>query len=147
MQRLVADVHTELIQSLEITAQGPVNANQLGSELRPLAAELCRRRAAYLDRQQLEQLTAAVMSEIVGLGPLDPLMEDPLVSDILVNRFDEVFVERSGRLEPTGIRFADDQHLLRIIQRIVSRVGRRIDEGSPMVDARLSDGSRVNAII
>src|SRR5207244_4224627 len=88
-----------------------------------------------------------VLNELFGLGPLEALLRDPDISDILVNRFDQVYIERNGRLEQTSIVFKDDRHLLRIIERIVSSVGRRIDESSPMVDARLADGSRVNAII
>ena len=93
------------------------------------------------------RLAREILDEIFGLGPLEPLLKDPTVSDILVNRFDRVYVERAGKLEPTGLTFKDNQHLMQIIDRIVSRVGRRVDESSPMVDARLADGSRVNAII
>ena len=88
-----------------------------------------------------------MLNELFGLGPLEELLRDPEISDILVNRFDQVYVERDGMLEPVDVMFKDDAHLLRIIERIVSSVGRRIDESSPMVDARLADGSRVNAII
>ena len=94
-----------------------------------------------------ESLIGDILNELFGLGPLEVLLRDPEVSDILVNRFDQVYVERHGRLEPTSVTFNDDAHLLQIIERIVSHVGRRIDESSPMVDARLPDGSRVNAII
>jgi pilus assembly protein CpaF len=94
-----------------------------------------------------ERLSREILDEIFGLGPLEPLLKDPTISDILVNRFDRVYVERAGKLEPTGLSFKDNQHLMQIIDRIVSRIGRRVDESSPMVDARLQDGSRVNAII
>ena len=94
-----------------------------------------------------EALITDVFHELFGLGPLEALLADPTVSDILVNRADQIYVEREGRIEPSPLVFKDDQHLLRIIERIVSSVGRRIDESSPMVDARLADGSRVNAII
>src|SRR5260370_6649428 len=94
-----------------------------------------------------ESLIVDVVNELFGLGPLEDLLRDPSISDILVNRFDQIYVEREGRLEPTTAVFRDDRHLLHIIERIVSAVGRRIDESSPMVDARLQDGSRVNAII
>jgi pilus assembly protein CpaF len=100
-----------------------------------------------LSRQEREQLVVEVEHETFGLGPLEPLMQDPTVSDILVNTFKQVFIERHGRLERTDVRFQDDRHLLQVIDRIVSAVGRRIDDSSPMVDARLPDGSRVNAII
>ena len=94
-----------------------------------------------------ERLSREILDEIFGLGPLEPLLKDPNISDILVNRFDRVYIERAGKLELTGLSFKDDSHLMQIIERIVSRVGRRVDESSPMVDARLADGSRVNAII
>ena len=94
-----------------------------------------------------EALISDVLNELFGLGPLEALLRDPSISDILVNRHDQVYVEREGKLEETDVVFKDDRHLLQIIERIVSVVGRRIDESSPMVDARLADGSRVNAII
>jgi pilus assembly protein CpaF len=103
--------------------------------------------AVPLSFAERERLAREILDEIFGLGPLEPLLKDPSVSDILVNRFNKVYVERSGKLEPTGLSFKDDGHLMQIIDRIVSRVGRRVDESSPMVDARLADGSRVNAII
>src|SRR5204862_3176801 len=92
-------------------------------------------------------LIADILNELFGLGPLEMLLRDPEVSDILVNRFDQVYVERHGRIEPTAVTFKDDAHLMQIIERIVSNVGRRIDESSPMVDARLPDGPRVYAIV
>ncbi len=94
-----------------------------------------------------ERLSREILDEIFGLGPLEPLLKDHTISDILVNRFDRVYIERAGKLELTGLSFKDNSHLMQIIERIVSRVGRRVDESSPMVDARLTDGSRVNAII
>ncbi|HST09070.1 MAG TPA: CpaF family protein [Terriglobales bacterium] len=103
--------------------------------------------AVPLSFAERERLAREILDEIFGLGPLEPLLKDPSISDILVNRFDKVYIERGGKLEPTGLSFKDNQHLMQIIDRIVSRVGRRIDESSPMVDARLADGSRVNAII
>ena len=103
--------------------------------------------AVPLSFAEREQLSREILDEIFGLGPLEPLLKDPTISDILVNRFDRVYVERGGKLEITGLTFKDNQHLMQIIDRIVSRIGRRVDESSPMVDARLQDGSRVNAII
>src|SRR5215471_11808251 len=100
-----------------------------------------------LDRLARESLIVDVLHELFGLGPLEPLLADPAISDILVNRFDQVYIEREGRISKTDVVFRDDRHLLHIIERIVSAVGRRVDESSPMVDARLKDGSRVNAII
>ena len=104
-------------------------------------------RRCPLSFAERERLSREILDEIFGLGPLEPLLKDPTVSDILVNRYDRVYVERAGKIEPTGLSFKDDAHLMQIIDRIVSRVGRRVDESSPMVDARLPDGSRVNAII
>ena len=103
--------------------------------------------AVPLSFAERERLSREILDEIFGLGPLEPLLKDPTVSDILVNRYDRVYVERAGKIESTGLSFKDDAHLMQIIDRIVSRVGRRVDESSPMVDARLADGSRVNAII
>src|SRR5207248_5285476 len=103
--------------------------------------------AVPLSFAERERLSREILDEIFGLGPLEPLLKDPSISDILVNRFDKVYVERGGKLERTGLSFKDNSHLMQIIDRIVSRVGRRVDESSPMVDARLGDGSRVNAII
>src|SRR4029077_1003737 len=100
-----------------------------------------------LTRRERERWTGDVLNELFGLGPLEALLRDPAISDILVNRFDQVYIEREGVIEQTDVVFKDDRHLLRIIERIVSAVGRRIDESSPMVDARLADGSRVNAVI
>ena len=100
-----------------------------------------------LNSEERARLTQELEFEILGLGPLEPLVRDGQISDILVNRYDEVFIERAGRLERTEVRFRDNAHLLKIINKIVSNIGRRIDESSPMVDARLPDGSRVNAII
>jgi pilus assembly protein CpaF len=97
-----------------------------------------------LERQQISE---EVLDEVFGLGPLEPLLQDPTISDILVNGYKQVYVERKGLLELTNVGFRDDSHLLRIIDKIVSQVGRRVDESTPMVDARLSDGSRVNAIV
>src|ERR687884_720137 len=94
-----------------------------------------------------EMLISDIQHELFGLGPLEPLLADPTISDILVNCYANIYIERRGRLEKTNIAFKDDEHLMRVIERIVSTVGRRIDESSPMVDARLQDGSRVNAII
>src|SRR5712672_2791872 len=100
-----------------------------------------------MNLQERERLVQEVLDEVFGLGPLEPLLADPTVSDILVNTYKRVYVERRGMLEPTSVQFRDDAHLMSIIDRIVSAIGRRIDESSPMVDARLADGSRVNAII
>jgi pilus assembly protein CpaF len=117
------------------------------SEIRKVVHELLARESVPLNFEEREELVVQVLDEIFGLGPLEPLLKDADVSDILVNTYKQVFVEKGGRLHATDVRFKDDRHLLQIIDRIVSAVGRRIDESSPMVDARLPDGSRVNAVI
>lgn len=143
----VQQLHAELVQSLEWRLGDEVDLDQLGAQVRPHAAALCERRFANLSATEKEAIAAEVVAEIAGLGPLEPLLRDPEISDILVNHPCEVFVERRGRLARVPVQFADESHLLRIIQRVASRVGRRVDETSPLVDARLPDGSRVHAVI
>ena len=116
-------------------------------EVRSLIRELCQNEKGLLSSAEQERLMDEVMDETFGLGPLEVLLKDPTISDILVNRWDRIYVERKGRVELSETRFRDNQHLRQIIDRIVGAVGRRIDETSPMCDARLQDGSRVNAII
>ena len=146
-QRLKTAIHEELIETLDLSVVEHIDEKLLGAEIRRLAEEICHGLRKQLDEAGHRQMVEELMDEIFGLGPLERLMKDPTVSDILVNGPHEVFVERRGRLERTDIVFADQPHLMRIIQRIVSRVGRRVDEVSPMVDARLPDGSRVNAVV
>jgi pilus assembly protein CpaF len=146
-QRLKTAIHEELIESLDLSVVEQVDEQQLSAEIRHLAQEICEGLGKRLTEDGHQRILDELMEEIFGLGPLEKLMRDPSVSDILVNGPHEVFVERNGRLERTEVVFADQRHLMRIIQRVVSRVGRRIDEISPMVDARLPDGSRVNAIV
>jgi len=146
-QRLKTVVHEELIESLDLAVVGEIEKDALRAEIRRLAGEICSSLDRRLTEPQHQRMVGELMAEIFGLGPLEKLMEDPSISDILVNGSDEVFVERNGQLEKADVVFADDRHVMRIIQRVVSRVGRRIDEVSPSVDARLPDGSRVNAII
>jgi pilus assembly protein CpaF len=117
------------------------------SEIHKVVQDLLVRESAPLNLDEREAIIEQVLHEIFGLGPLEPLLQDPTVSDILVNTFNKVFVERDGMLQRTDVRFRDNKHLMQVIDRIVSAVGRRIDDSSPMVDARLADGSRVNAII
>jgi pilus assembly protein CpaF len=145
-QRIKTVIHEELVESLDLSAIGHVDESQLRAEIVRLAEELCRLRRKSLSEIDHRRMVEELVDEIFGLGPLEVLMRDPTISDILVNNAHEVYVERNGRLELTDVVFADDQHVMRIIQRIVARVGRRIDEISPMVDARLPDGSRVNAV-
>ena len=148
-QALKGRVHTELLNRLNLDRLATVRREEAEPELRTLIATILEREQQKmpLSLAERESLVVDVLHELFGLGPLEALLADPSISDILVNRHDQVYVEREGRLEETDIVFRDDRHLLQIIERIVSAVGRRIDESSPMVDARLQDGSRVNAII
>ena len=145
--KLKADLQKRIVEMLDLSKVNRWKPDRLQKEVRSLAVQLAAQSAETMTDLEREQLVAEVMSEVFGLGPLDPLMADPTISDILVNGASTVYVERNGRLELTAVRFRDDAHLLQIIQRVASRVGRRTDELSPMVDARLEDGSRVNAII
>lgn len=146
-QTLKTDIHEQLVESLDLAAVGRLNTPQMRDEVQDLCNEIIRNRRMKLPQDDRDRLLRDMEDEVFGLGPLEGLMQDPTISDILVNRAHEVYIEREGCLELTDILFADDRHLLRIIQRIVARVGRRIDEVSPMVDARLPDGSRVNAVV
>jgi pilus assembly protein CpaF len=148
-QELKARVHQELLNRLNLERLTRMNRQDAEPELRTLIVDMLDResRVTPLSLFERDNLITDVLHELFGLGPLEVLLADGSISDILVNRFDQVYVERNGRLEETDIVFLDDAHLMRIIERIVSSVGRRIDESSPMVDARLQDGSRVNAII
>jgi pilus assembly protein CpaF len=148
-QTLKTRVHQELLSVLDLNRLRFIPRADAEPEIRTVLGGLLTReqQGVPLTLFERESLIADVVNELFGLGPLEALLRDPDVSDILVNRFDQVYVERHGQLAPTSVTFADDAHLLQIIERIVSAVGRRIDESSPMVDARLTDGSRVNAII
>jgi pilus assembly protein CpaF len=146
-QKLKTSVHEELVESLDLTVVGEIDDEQMRQEVREISEEICQSRRLSLEDAQRQRLLDEIEDEVFGLGPIEPLMHDHTISDILVNGADEVYVERHGRLEETGIIFADDDHVLRIVQRVVARVSRRIDEVSPMVDARLADGSRINAVV
>jgi len=146
-QQAKVTLQQQIVESLDLSEIGRVDRGQLQAHVRTLAGELCRSKKGSAAELDQERLTMEVMDEVYGLGPLEKLMRDPTVSDVLVNGPYMVFVERRGRLELTDVIFADTDHLVRIIKRIVARLGRRIDEVSPMVDARLPDGSRVNAVI
>jgi pilus assembly protein CpaF len=141
------ELHQQLIAGMDLSAIGTMNEEELRVEVRRAAEELCRMSSDLLSLSEREQLINEVMDETFGLGPIEPLMRDPTITDILINGPNTVYIERRGQLERADIAFHDDRHLLQIVQRIAGRVGRRVDETSPMVDARLSDGSRVNAII
>jgi pilus assembly protein CpaF len=140
-------IHNQLINDLELSKLDTLKPDALRKELRSTIEKLASSTRWPLNRIERERLVQEVLDEVVGLGPLEPLLVDPSISDILVNNHKTVFVEREGKLHQVPVSFRDDAHLMQIINRIVSAVGRRVDESSPMVDARLSDGSRVNAII
>jgi pilus assembly protein CpaF len=146
-QRLKTQLHRRMIDALDLSKAGQLPEEELRQQLRSLAAHLCSMDEVRLAPEQREVMVREIMDEIYGFGPLEPLMNDPAVSDVLVNGPDRIFVERDGILQPTNVRFADEAHLLRLIHRLVGRAGRRIDEVSPMVDAKLPDGSRLNAVI
>ena len=148
-QQLKGRVHTDLLNRLRLDKLANITREDAEPELRSLIVGILEREQERmpLSFSEREALIVEVLDELFGLGPLEALLADRSISDILVNRFDQVYIEREGRLEETDVVFRDDRHLLQIIERIVSAVGRRIDESSPMVDARLADGSRVNAII
>jgi pilus assembly protein CpaF len=144
---LKASVHKKLLNRLNLEALANADRARAESEIRTLMGELLAEEGAPLSLTERDVLFSELMDEVFGLGPLEPLLRDPSISDILVNTYKNVFVERGGQLERYPASFQDDKHLLRVIDRIVSGVGRRVDDSSPMVDARLMDGSRVNAII
>jgi pilus assembly protein CpaF len=144
---LRASVHRKLLTRLNLEALSQTDRARAESEIRTLLGQLLSDEAIPISLSERETLFSEVLDDVFGLGPLEPLLKDVGVTDILVNTYHHVFVERNGVLERASASFQDNQHLLRVIDRIVSRVGRRIDESSPMVDARLADGSRVNAII
>jgi pilus assembly protein CpaF len=144
---LRANVHRKLLGRLNLEALAQTDRSRAEGEIRSLLAQLLSEESTPLSLSERETLFGEVLDDVFGLGPLEPLLRDPSISDILVNTHRHVFVERGGRLERVTATFQDDRHLLRVIDRIVSSVGRRVDDSSPMVDARLADGSRVNAII
>src|SRR6187401_2658797 len=148
-QELKSRIHTDLLNRLNLDRLSRVKREDAEPEIRALIGGLLdgERDKTPLSLYERESIVGDVLHELFGLGPLEILLADPTISDILVNRYDQVYVERNGRLQTTEVTFKDERHLQQIIERIVSAIGRRIDESSPMVDARLADGSRVNAII
>jgi pilus assembly protein CpaF len=146
-QDLKLRIHRELLDRIDFDSLARLDADQTTAELRRVIAQLIEEQPVPLSQRDRGQLVEDILHEVQGLGPIEPLMDDPEIADILVNTARLVYVERLGKLELTPVTFRDNAHLMRIIDRIVSQVGRRIDESSPMVDARLPDGSRVNAII
>ncbi len=140
-------VHRKLLERLNLSNLDRLDRQQVADAVRKVVHDLITQESVPLNFEERDAVVVQVLDEIFGLGPLEPLIKDPEVSDILVNTYKQVYIERHGRLERTDVMFQDDRHLLQVIDRIVSAVGRRIDDSSPMVDARLPDGSRVNAII
>ena len=147
LQDLKTRIHRKMVDRLDLSNIDGLDKDTLRKQIRDVVVELCDEENALLNHQERERLIAEVMDETFGLGPLEVLLADPSISDILVNGPHQIYIERHGRLERTNVNFKDNTHLLHIIDKIVSKVGRRCDEVSPMVDARLQDGSRVNAII
>ena len=140
-------VHRQILDTINLSALEQLSEQQVSEQIGQIVADILRQGGVALNRAERTTLVAEVLDELLGLGPLEPLLKDETINDILVNGFETVFVERFGVLERVDTRFQDERHLLRIIQKIVSAVGRRVDESSPFVDARLPDGSRVNAIV
>src|SRR5829696_4234145 len=147
LQQVKGRVHRKLLERLNLSNLDRLDRQQVAEAVRKVVQDLITQESVPLNFEERDAVVVQVLDEIFGLGPLEPLIKDPEVSDILVNTYKQVYIERHGRLERTDVMFQDDRHLLQIIDRIVSAVGRRIDDSSPMVDARLPDGSRVNAII
>lgn len=146
-QEIKARIHQKMLDRVDLAVMETLPEEQLMKEIKSLVEQLLIEEKTPINLSERGRLVSDIQHEVLGLGPLEPLLADPTISDILVNTYNQVYVERHGRLELTETHFADNRHLMKIIDRIVSRVGRRVDESSPMVDARLQDGSRVNAII
>src|SRR5438093_1005379 len=146
-QEVKARLHRAIITRVDLTKLNTLSPDRVHSEVSKLAEDLLLAENLPLSTIERDRLVSEVNHELFGLGPLEPLLADHSISDILVNSHSNIYIERRGKLERTSITFKDDEHLMRVIERIVSTVGRRIDEAQPMVDARLPDGSRVNAII
>ncbi|MBL8216915.1 MAG: CpaF family protein [Bryobacterales bacterium] len=146
-QELKFTLHRKLLDKINLEALATIDNQRVRGEVRQALFALIDSEPTLLSSLEKQQICEEVLDEVFGLGPLEPLLQDPTISDILVNTHKQVYVERKGMLELTSVSFRDDAHLIRIIDKIVSQVGRRIDESTPMVDARLADGSRVNAII
>ncbi len=144
---LKTELHQALLDRLNLSVIEKIDREELRREVTGLASRVLTEKGTPLPSEEFKQVVDELMDEVLGFGPLEPLLADPTVNDILVNGYKQVFVERFGKLELSSTRFSDEKHLLRIIDKIVSRIGRRVDESQPWVDARLEDGSRVNAII
>src|SRR5262245_1938217 len=144
---LKRQIHARLVERLDFTRVKDLNSDALRRDIRRVIEHLCDTENPLLNRMEREKLIEEILDETLGFGPLEPLLKDPTISDILVNGPKKVYIERRGKLEKTDVFFRDNDHLMQIIDRIVSKVGRRVDETSPLCDARLPDGSRVNAVI
>ncbi|MHC4525967.1 MAG: ATPase, T2SS/T4P/T4SS family, partial [Planctomycetota bacterium] len=147
MHRIKSSVHQRLLGALNLHEVQKYPLEQLQKECSAKVDAMLAQEQYPLTGPEKQQLLREVLDEIFGLGPMEPLLKDPFVSDILINGPKQVYIERQGRLSKTKVTFKDDAHLMRVIQRIATNVGRRVDESTPMLDARLDDGSRVNAII
>jgi pilus assembly protein CpaF len=146
-RRLKSQLHHQLVAGMDLAVIGTLGPEELRREVHRVADELCQRSSSLLNQNERERLVGEVLDETFGLGPLEPLLRDPTISDILINGPNTVYVERGGQLERASVTFTDERHLVHTVQRIVSQTGRRVDETSPMVDSRLPDGSRINAVI
>ncbi|MGH6781136.1 MAG: CpaF family protein, partial [Sphingomonadaceae bacterium] len=144
---LKVELHKRLLDLINLAAIDTMSREQVETEVGEIVHEQLALQKHALNHEERKQLVSDVLDELLGLGPIEPLLKDHSITDILVNGYNLVFVERHGRLEETVVRFKDEKHLIRIIQKIVAAVGRRVDESSPFVDARLADGSRINAIV
>src|SRR5215469_7863292 len=147
LEKFKAEVHKVLLSKLDLEKLSRVESSQARQVVANLIADIIKNQGVPLSFDEQGKIQSDLLDEVFGLGPPEPLLRDPKVSEIMVNSKDKIFVERGGKIQKTDTVFRDDRHVLQIIDRIVSRVGRRVDESSPMVDARLPDGSRVNAII
>src|SRR5246500_1159291 len=146
-QEMKTEIHRDLLNKVDLEKVATVRDERTRRQVLGVIQDLISDLKTPMSGPEKERLSLEVLDEVFGLGPLEPLLQDPTISDILVNGYKEVYVERGGLLEETQIMFKDDAHLMHIIDKIVSAIGRRVDESSPMVDARLADGSRVNVII
>src|SRR5205085_7794068 len=144
---LKSEIHRKLIGVLNLERVSSIPKDRVRSEIGRVVERLLEEERVPMTAAEQNKIIEEVLDEVLGLGPLEPLLKEPSISDILINRHNKVFIERNGKLSESPVRFKDDAHLLHIIEKIVSQVGRRIDEAQPIVDARLPDGSRVNAII
>jgi len=140
-------LHHRLLEEINLSAIEKLEPDEFREQIGNLVRELLKSEKVQLNLREQQQVVGDVIDEMIGLGPLEPLLKDPSINDILVNTYKRTFIERAGVLELTPVHFQDDKHLMRVIMKIVSRIGRRVDESSPMVDARLPDGSRVNVAI